>query len=358
MSELVSIIVPVYRVEDYLHPCVDSMIQQTYKQIEIILVDDGSPDNCGKICDQYAQQDKRIRVVHKKNGGLSDARNAGLDIAKGEYITFIDSDDWVREDYIEILYGLLKSTDSDIAVCSYRKILPSERGTDNFYDTDYSNNKKTIFDTDNSCNMDNSQENIFEYSNLEALNALSGRLYEQFVVACGKLYKKFLFREIQFPVGKVHEDEFTTYKLIYKARKIVHTSVVMYFYRQRDGSITADRHNIQNRLNALEGFWERACFLRDIGLVRACNQTSRALFFQYLTTTELMNNTIDYSLRIQFIHGINKLRRFMIKETNQPVLFWIFFRMAAVFPSCCCSIYNQYRKTLVKRYEFGIFNQY
>ena len=107
-TPLISIIVPVYKVEPYLHKCVDSILSQTYTHLEIFLVDDGSPDNCGKICDDFARKDKRIKVIHKKNGGLSDARNVAIDVAKGEYITFVDSDDFVTSDYVETLYHLVE----------------------------------------------------------------------------------------------------------------------------------------------------------------------------------------------------------------------------------------------------------
>ena len=117
MKAEISVIVPIYKLEQYLEECVDSLIEQTYKNIEIILVDDGSPDNCGAICDRYAEQDDRIQVIHKKNGGLSDARNAGLDIASGEYVLFIDSDDNVSVDMVEELYGAIKKQNADISVC-------------------------------------------------------------------------------------------------------------------------------------------------------------------------------------------------------------------------------------------------
>ena len=118
-SPLISIIVPVYDVEPYLRKCIDSILIQSYRDLEIILVDDGSPDNCGAICDEYAEKDKRIKVIHKKNGGLSDARNAGLDIATGEYIGFVDSDDWVMPDMYEYLYKAVKEYDADMSVCGY-----------------------------------------------------------------------------------------------------------------------------------------------------------------------------------------------------------------------------------------------
>ena len=121
MSELISIIVPVYKVEAYLPRCVDSILAQTYKNLDIILVDDGSPDNSGKICDAYAEKDSRITVIHQANGGLSDARNAGIAVAKGAYLTFLDSDDWVPKEYIAYLYDLLKETGSAISLCNFLK---------------------------------------------------------------------------------------------------------------------------------------------------------------------------------------------------------------------------------------------
>lgn len=122
MNPLISVIVPIYNVEKYLARCVDSIVNQTYKNLEIILVDDGSPDRCPKMCDDYAEKDSRIKVVHKKNGGLSDARNAGMAVATGEYISFIDSDDYVSDDFFECLLDVMNKENSDIAECSVVKL--------------------------------------------------------------------------------------------------------------------------------------------------------------------------------------------------------------------------------------------
>ena len=125
MEELVTIVVPVYKVEKYIDKCINSILSQTYKNLEIILVDDGSPDDCGKICDRYAKLDTRINVIHKENGGLSDARNAGNDVAKGKFISFIDSDDYIEPEYIEILYKAIKKDETDIAISSHKVIYES-----------------------------------------------------------------------------------------------------------------------------------------------------------------------------------------------------------------------------------------
>ena len=214
---LVSIIIPVYKVESYLRRCLDSIVSQTYTNLEIILVDDGSPDNCPQICDEYAAKDKRIIVIHKENGGLSDARNAGLDICRGEFISFVDSDDWVDEKYIEILFNLAIKQNADIAICENivtdREI---SRTTEKFF-------SKT-------------------YSSKEALFQLFRRNQISFIVSWGKIYKRTLFESVRFPIGKYHEDDFTTYILFYNSKKIVYSSYRLYFYYQRAGSIITSRH--------------------------------------------------------------------------------------------------------------------
>lgn len=214
---LVSIIVPIYKVEPYLRRCLDSIVNQTYTNLEIILIDDGSPDGCPQICDEYAANDNRIVVIHKENGGLSDARNAGLDICKGEYISFVDSDDWVDEKYIEVLLSLSIKENTDIVIGEYVKI----------------NGK-----------IPQKEENVWTktYSSKEALIRLFSKNNITYTVSWGKLYKKELFNSIRFPIGKYHEDEFTTYILFYNSTKIVYTSKALYNYYQRAGSIVSTRH--------------------------------------------------------------------------------------------------------------------
>lgn len=210
---LVSVIVPVYKVESYLHRCVDCILAQTYANLEIILVDDGSPDNCGKICDEYAQKDKCIKVIHKKNGGLSDARNAGLDIAMGEYITFVDSDDWIHFQYVEILLNNLTKADVDISTCSFvrtpEKMLMDSKVSESSYHI-YSS-EKAIEQTLYQNRLDNS--------------------------AWGKLYKKELFNGLRFTVGRLYEDLDFFYKIYDRAVRLVHTDAVLYYYYYRTDSI-------------------------------------------------------------------------------------------------------------------------
>lgn len=217
MEDLISVIVPIYKVENYLPKCVESIRNQTYHNLEIILVDDGSPDHCGELCDKYASEDKRIKVIHKKNGGLSDARNAGIDIAKGAYIGFVDGDDYVHPQMYEFLHKGIKDKNAQISICKYQNVKEDE-----FVSLHCKNNVKWI-------TLANDQEK-FEYSLGEFTTVC-------FTVAWNKLYKAELFKEIRYPYGKIHEDEFTTYKTIELADRIVYTEEALYYYVQRQGSI-------------------------------------------------------------------------------------------------------------------------
>ena len=209
---LISIIIPVYKVEKYLEKCIQSVINQTYENLQIILVDDGSPDNCGKICDEYAKKDHRIEVIHKSNGGLSDARNKGLEIAKGEYIGFVDSDDYIEADMYEVLYNLLKQYNADVSIC-------------NFYTV--SQGKISIKNADNGIN---------EYNRIEILKeVLLDNNIQSY--AWNKLYKKELFDEIKYPIGKKYEDIGTTFYLLEKCNKVVVTGKSEYYYINRQDSI-------------------------------------------------------------------------------------------------------------------------
>ncbi len=236
MNPLISIIVPIYKVENYISRCVDSIINQTYENLEIILVDDGSPDNCPKICDDYASKDDRIRVVHKINGGLSDARNAGIQVATGGYISFIDSDDYVSLDFIETLYNTITSENSDVVECSVVK----------FYD-------------DHHFEAYNDDFKIASFDTVSSLSALiSENPFHQHV--WNKLYKAELVIDIPYSVGKLNEDEFWTYQIFGKAKKVTKINKTMYYYFQRENSIMGNSYNLR-RLDALEGKYNRQKYI-------------------------------------------------------------------------------------------------
>ncbi len=208
---LISVIVPVYNVEKYLEECINSIINQTYKNLEIILVDDGATDNSGKMCDEFAKKDTRIKVIHKENGGLSDARNTGIDIACGEYIQFVDSDDCIENDMIELLYKNAKKYEADISMCSHYIL------------------------TEEECTPEgNGELNIYDRVQVLKEILLDERVRSY---AWNKLFAKELFNEIRFPKGKVFEDILTIPRLFEKSKKVVLDNQPKYYYRQRKGSI-------------------------------------------------------------------------------------------------------------------------
>ncbi|MCX8093172.1 MAG: glycosyltransferase [Candidatus Goldbacteria bacterium] len=239
-NPLISIIVPIYNVEQFLRKCIDSLIYQDYENIEIILVNDGSTDNCPKIIDEYSKKSNKIKVIHKKNGGLSDARNAGINIAKGDFITFVDSDDWVEKNYCSVLYKILNETKASIASCGIKAhgMTIANYNIEEFFFT--LGNKIEVF------------------NNIEALEKIR-------LNACAKLYKRELFEKILFPVGRIHEDEFIIYKLIYMAGRIASTKQKLYNRRMRAGSITRSNFN-EKRLDIIDALKERANFYEQNGL--------------------------------------------------------------------------------------------
>ena len=226
MEKLISIIVPIYKVENYLIRCIESIVCQTYENIEIILVDDGSPDKCPMICDEWAKKDGRIKVIHKKNGGLSDARNAGITIAQGEFLLFVDSDDCIEKDLCESCMNVMDE-DVDIVAFNYRRV----------YDT-YSENKKEC--------------GVFEkFSNLEGFKRYINRTPFTHM-AWDKLYRKCVFEDVRYPVDRLAEDMATTYKTFKNANKVGYLDRVLYNYFIRSDSIMGGK-SLKLLLDAYQG---------------------------------------------------------------------------------------------------------
>ncbi len=217
---LISVIIPAYKVEKYLDRCVNSVVNQTYKNLEIILVDDGSPDNCPSMCDEWTDKDSRIKVIHKENGGLSSARNAALDIMNGEYLTFVDSDDYIDEKMIEILYNRLINDGTDLAHCNRNYV--DDFGLSNDYEWANSLEIK-----DEVLNKD------------DAIKLLVSGNYWLYIIACSKLYKRFLFDDFRYPLNVHYEDERTTHLIFDKCNSISIVSDKLYnYYKFNSGSIT------------------------------------------------------------------------------------------------------------------------
>ena len=213
-NKLITVIVPVYNVEQYLNRCIDSIINQSYKNLEIILVDDGSNDNSGLICDDYANNDNRIKVIHKINGGLSDARNAGLKVMSGDYIMFVDSDDFIDLDMVQILFNDLIKNKSDISICTFNSIINNEK-------------RPFLF-----------EKKYFVVSGVDKFYYLYNEYSGITVSSCMKLFSAKLFKNVFFEVGKIHEDEIIILDLLKSAKSISYVLEPLYNYEMRDGSIT------------------------------------------------------------------------------------------------------------------------
>lgn len=213
--DLISVIVPVYKVEPYLNRCVDSILAQTYQNLEVLLVDDGSPDGCGAICDAYARQDSRVRVIHKKNGGLSSARNAGLDEARGEYLAFVDSDDWIEPETYAYLLGLIKQHDVKLSYAGR-------------YDVEEETGVETVGlcpEQEEKISSETFVGRIFRWDNVDS-------------AAWDKLYHRSLFENHRYPLGKICEDVPVTYRVILETDYVAVGNRPMYHYCHRKGSIT------------------------------------------------------------------------------------------------------------------------
>ena len=223
MERLLSIIIPIYNVESYLDRCMESIVNQTYKNMEIIMVDDGSPDKCPKLCDEWAERDSRIKVIHKSNGGLSDARNKGIEIAVGDYLAFVDSDDFIDQNMYTAMIEAIERTDSEIATCG-----------------------RYVFRNGEKYEKHTSPEEVVLSSFRALEELLRGGLVEE--AAWDKVYKRNLFEEIEFPVGEVNEDMPIMPYIIEKATRVVCTGKPFYYYCENPGSITHGGYNEKKRV--------------------------------------------------------------------------------------------------------------
>lgn len=269
---VISVIVPVYRVEKYLRRCVDSILGQTYKNLDIVLVDDGSNDNCPSICDEYSMVDTRVNSLHKSNGGLSDARNFGIEHAKGDFLVFVDSDDYINSNMIRKLYESLVENDSDIAICGFDYV-------------DESGNKlpkqKRL-----SISGAYNKEDIYHFYDREGVSWVLG-------VAWNKLYRKKLFSTLRYPKGKLHEDDFISFHLYAQIDKVSFINENLYFYTQRSYSIMGDKLNIRH-VDGVEALLNRIDFALE---------TKR---FYLIPNTEDRAFGILFSLATKAIHESDK----------------------------------------------------
>lgn len=302
---LISIVIPVYNVDKYLSTCLDSVVNQTYPQLEIILVNDGSTDSSPEICDDYAQKDSRIKVVHKENGGLSDARNFGLKNATGEFMALIDSDDAIALSFCEVLLKTALHHDAEIIEGDFVK---------------FENDDEIKLQQDPSIG----QELIFETE--EALELLIKGEIKQTV--WNKLYKKEVIEGVSFEKGRKHEDEFWTYQIIGKAKKIVKITNVLYFYRQRQESIMGQKYSLE-RLDGLDGLEARMIFMKNkhpklFSLSFKSFWSASSAHYQNLTKKPKLDPNGFHRKTI-----LNKVKEYKTAISDQDFkpkdLFWLYF---------------------------------
>lgn len=318
-EELITVVVPIYKVEEFLPTCVESIIRQSYKNLELILVDDGSPDKCPQICDEYKNKDSRIKVIHKQNGGLSDARNEGLKIATGEWITFIDSDDYVGINFLEKLYSSATRVGADISICDYQAV-------------------------SDDTGIEKEETNIEVFDNVKCLEEMyHPQKHGMEFVAWGKLYRTALFKKnkIEYPVGKIHEDTFTTYKLIYAAAKIVFCNASEYFYRQREASIMTSSFNIK-RLVMIEATREACQFFENARETHLLELAINAHFRNYVIMYgEMKKNRVileNYKIeRNKIIRNFRKDYKHYSKNANLGTKKRLFYTLFYLVPAASYS---------------------
>ena len=301
----ISVVVPVYKVEDYLERCVSSILRQSFRDFELILVDDGSPDNCPALCDEWAEKDSRIHVIHQANGGLSAARNSGIDWvlanSNSSWICFVDSDDWVHVDYLLHLYKAAAEARSRISVCG-------------FYRTGGENREEEVS------------------GHAVAMSADAYYCSEKIhggvtAVAWNKLYHRSLFSDLRYPVGKLHEDEFTTYKAIYAAGQVGVVKDELYAYYQNPKGIMGSAWN-PRRLHVLEAFSQQLDYARENGLRQLEKKAIRSTVYTIHDTLQTIQSLPEHKqyvkpLRIQLRKALRQGRGVDLFPFEKK-FFWVY----------------------------------
>lgn len=307
-SSLISVIVPIYNVESYLDKCIESIVNQTYQNIEIILIDDGSTDICPEKCDFWAIKEQRIKVIHKENGGLSDARNAGIAIAQGEYVAFVDSDDWIETDFIENMLKRMIQDDSDVV----------------------SSGVKWVSEDDSLLNEVTVAEDEIVDTHTAMREIISDGKLKQHV--WNKLYKREQIADIPFEKGKYHEDVFWSYQVFGRAKKISLMKASFYHYVQRSSSIMGEKYSVK-RLDTLDAMLQRCEYIKlnfpDLYNMALCSYISSCMYhlqcaLRTQQDTSVCNNIInriEYSKSGNPTEGLNRKNQLWIKSFLRfPVL--------------------------------------
>jgi glycosyltransferase involved in cell wall biosynthesis len=289
MKPEISIIVPVYNVEQYLEKCLNSILKQTFTNFELILVNDGSRDKSGFICDKYAVKDSRVKVIHKEYGGVSSARNAGIKLASGNYIGFVDSDDYIEKNMYKMLYHACVDSNSDIAICKLGREINSEL-----------------------TNNDIGKFYIKELNNHEAMRELFTGILYRFSL-CNKLFKKTMFNNIQFPEGRIHEDLSTTYQLFGNSNKSIYINYIGYIYVKQQNSILTSRFS-EKRLDAFIGWDEIMTYMLKNYPQLANNFVSSFAYGCIDNVYFILSQVVQKENKIKYLDQIKKHVRKYYKE--------------------------------------------
>ncbi len=308
VGEMVSVVVPVYNVGRYLGACVDSILAQTHADLETILVDDGSTDGSGELCDSYAGQDNRVRVLHQPNSGVSAARNAGVAAAGGGCVTMVDADDWLDPRFVERMLALLEGADSDAAVCHYARVADDA--------------------TPGEVPRAEEGAGVSVLTPEAALLEFLGPNYPLMTVPWAKLFRRALLQQFRFPLGVRHEDEFILYQVLHRARRTVVTEERLYFYRDRVGSMMTSEYGTASRLDRLVAFTERAEYFRRAGLG---NIGYRPLLDEQLALRSAVVSSGDDDLRRRFDRHLKESVRHL-RHTRQPLHFRLLAEAYLVSP--------------------------
>lgn len=307
----ISVIVPVYKVEPYLDKCVSSIVNQTYTNLEIILVDDGSPDSCPAMCDAWAEKDSHIRVIHKTNGGLSDARNAGMAVATGELMAFVDSDDWIAPDMYGYLYQRLTEDNSDIAACGVQMVWEDKK----------------------LCRM-LTRAGSYVLNQEESMRAIIEESWLKQPVWY-KLYKTDLIRDILFPMGKCHEDVFWSYQAVGSAKKVSVSDHVGYYYLQRGGSIMGEGYSLK-RLDAVEAKVQRCTYIQE-RFPTLSPLAVKNLWFTCIYQGQLALRTLDKAEAekiLAYFENVMEMHPFKMKECSAKERLWLNMAKSSLVVAC------------------------
>lgn len=334
--EKVSVIIPIYNVEEYLDRCVQSVCNQTYKNLEIILVDDGATDHSPEMCDKYSEMDKRIKVIHKQNGGLSSARNAGIEACTGEWLVFVDSDDYISPEMVECLYDAASKYNTDMAYCTLRGFTEDNNGYSEF----------RIWGDPPNTDVVISGLEILK----ESLEKNGGLLSGHHVIAVNKIYRKHLFDSIRYPVGLLHEDEAIAHHMLGQCDRIVGINRPLYYYRQRSGSITHSNNNILRIICLALIYGDRILFYEKNNISNSID----TLYDRYWQL--LVNNYCDFDKDNDLVKKLeeqkNTVAEYYVKRENSSFLKRVCCRFFDKSPNGISKLYRDIARArrVIKRY--------